>query len=427
MLNSQTNEEINIGFSHIAGLSISKESCGELTLKKPFESRLIDKKREQKLIARTIDRHIMPLFCVFYFIDFLDRTNIGNASLGGIKNDLNLTSEQLSLAISAFFITYLIFEVPSNIALKRTTATFWLSFIMLVWGIVTLCMAFTKNFQSLLVCRLLLGAAESGYVPGILYVLSKLYRPDEFSKRVAVLLCMTALSGVVSGPIAYGTSFLEGRKGLHGWQYLFIIEGVPTICLGIISYIFLFDNIEQVSWLTDDQKAIHKSHIQIPEAHIHVDVRTIIKAILDWKTIMFSLCYFLCGINLISFQIFTPIIVNGFGFSVLNSQLLSAPPSVMLAAATYLGGYLTDKHKNKRGIIIAIGFLVTAIGFMLLRILEDRWAKYGSLFVIPFGVGVQFAANVGWSAINFPILDIRAVAVAIIIMFGSGGGVLLPV
>lgn len=122
---------------------------------------------------------------------------------------------------------------------------------------------------------------------------------------------MTALSGVVSGPIAYGTSFLEGRKGLHGWQYLFIIEGVPTICLGIISYIFLFDNIEQVSWLTDDQKAIHKSHIQIPEAHIHVDVRTIIKAILDWKTIMFSLCYFLCGINLISFQIFTPIIVNG--------------------------------------------------------------------------------------------------------------------
>jgi hypothetical protein len=79
MLNSQTNEEINIGFSHIAGLSISKESCGELTLKKSFESRLIDKKREQKLIARTIDRHIMPLFCVFYFIDFLDRTNIGNA------------------------------------------------------------------------------------------------------------------------------------------------------------------------------------------------------------------------------------------------------------------------------------------------------------------------------------------------------------
>ncbi|KAG1471692.1 hypothetical protein G6F56_001978 [Rhizopus delemar] len=318
----------------------------------------------------------------------------------------------------------LIFEVPSNIILKRLGATYWLSSIMLVWGGTTLGMAFVKNFQGLLACRLILGAAESGYVPGIIYVMSKVYKPHEFTRRLALLLCMTAVSSIVSGPIAYGTSFLDGRNGINGWQYLFIVEGAPTIFLGILSFFCLFDDIDQVSWLTDEQKALHKSYTQGPEVHKTVTIKTVFWAIVDWKTVMFSVCYIISSINFISYQVFAPIIIDGFGFPVLTSQLLSAPPSVAFAFSILVGGYLTDKYKNKRGILIAIGFVIAAIGYLLLRILEDRWAKYGSLFIVPLGVGLQFAANVGWSAVNYPDLDTRAVAVAVIIMFGSAGGVI---
>ncbi|OBZ88861.1 hypothetical protein A0J61_03089 [Choanephora cucurbitarum] len=341
-----------------------------------------DKEAAMKAITRTIDLHIMPLFCVFYFMDFLDRANIGSATLGGIHSDLHLTPAQLSGVISAFYITYIMFEVPSNIILKRTNPRTWLSFIMLVWGVITLCMAFSSNFQSLLVCRLLLGAAESGYVPGILYMMSQAYRPGEFGVRVAILFSMATISGIVSGPIAYGTAFLEGVRGLHGWQYLFIIEGVPTICLSIISYFYLFENINTVTWLTPAQKALHREcvHAQRDSHHTRMSFRTLIKAAIDWKTCLFSVVLFMNVVNLVSYQVFLPTIIDGFGFTVLTTQLLTAPPSLVATLAVIAGGLMIDKYQNKRGMIMSIGFLIASFGYMLLLFVQGRWGMPFSLF-----------------------------------------------
>ncbi|KAI8639979.1 major facilitator superfamily domain-containing protein [Parasitella parasitica] len=337
---------------------------------------IVDKDTEQKKITRIIDSRMMPLFCVFYFMDFLDRANIGNATLAGLQSDLHLSPRELSISISAFYITYLLFEIPSNIFLKRTSAVMWLSLIMFLWGVMTLVMAFSKNFHSLLVCRLLLGAAESGYIPGILYVMSKMYRPRDFGLRLALLLCMSSVSGIVSGPIAYGTSFLEGQKGLHGWQYLFILEGVPTICLSVVSYFYLFDSIENVSWLTDTQKALHREYTHTPDKEAKLSMLSFRKSIFDWKTVLFSTTYFLTMITATSYTVFTPTIIDGFGFPVLESQLLSAPPNVIQTIFIILGGYLADKFENKRGVLMTVGFSVGAMGYMLLLILHERWGMY---------------------------------------------------
>ncbi|KAI9358363.1 major facilitator superfamily domain-containing protein [Pilaira anomala] len=334
-----------------------------------------NREEEEKKILRALDIRIMPLFCVFYFVDFLDRANIGNATLAGIQDDLNLSPKQLSMAISAFYITYIIFEVPSNIILKRVNAVAWLSLIMLLWGIMTIVMAFAKDFTGLLVCRLLLGAAESGYVPGILYMMSKLYRPREFGIRLAFLLCMSSLSGIVSGPIAYGTSFMEGHSGLHGWQFLFIIEGAPTVILSVISYFYLFDDTQKAPWLTETQKKLHKHYTNAPDTETPTTLQNFFQACYDWKTLLFSIVYFLNATTLVSYQVFTPTIINEFGFPVLTSQLLSAPPNVMQTIMTLLGGYLTDKYSNKRGRLMGFGFFLAAIGYLLLIVLESRWGS----------------------------------------------------
>ncbi|KAI8092333.1 major facilitator superfamily domain-containing protein [Gilbertella persicaria] len=387
-------------------------------------STITDKEAEFKKITHIIDVRMLPLFCIFYFMDYLDRANIGNATLGGIQHDLHLTPQELSTAISAFYITYIIFEVPSNIVLKRTNPVMWLSLIMLLWGVMTLVMAFAKNFASLLICRLLLGAAESGYIPGILYMMSRVYRPSEFGLRIAFLISMASISGIVSGPIAYGTAFLEGQKGLHGWQYLFILEGVPTICLSVVSYFYLFDDIKNVHWLSPAQKVLHRQTTNTSsQEQTQVTWRNILSATMDWKTCLFSTVYFLNAINMVSYHVFLPTIIDGFGFPVLTSQLLTAPPNVITAIATVLGGYLADKYDNKRGVLMTTGFSIASLGYMLLLILHGRWARYTSLFIIPLGIGLQAPANVGWSAINFPRLEIRVIAVAVVVMIGNSGSV----
>ncbi|SAM00621.1 hypothetical protein [Absidia glauca] len=379
---------------------------------------------EEKRIVRALDKHMLPLFCVFYFTDFLDRANIGNATLAGIQSDLNLSSQELSFAISAFYITYIIFEVPSNCILKCTRASIYLSSIMLGWGLITLILAFVTNFTGLFVCRLLLGVAQSGYVPAILYQMSLVYKPSEQTMRVAILLTMASLSGMVSGPLAYASASVS--IGLHGWQVLFLLEGIPTVLLSFVSYWLLFDRLVDVSWLTDTQKEVHM-HYRLPvkeeDNGERISWRTLLVTFTDWKVWMFSLVYFFQATCMTSLSIFLPTIIKGFGYPTLTSQLLTAPPCVVGSVFVLLSGYLTDRT-NYRTPLLLIGFAVMALGYILLLIVHDPWVLYGSLFVVTSGVGIVAAPTVGWSSVNFPNPTIRAVAVASVVMIGNFGSVL---
>ncbi|ORZ12407.1 major facilitator superfamily domain-containing protein [Absidia repens] len=385
---------------------------------------------QEKKIVRALDLRMMPLFCVFYFADFLDRANIGNATLAGIQNDLHLSSSQLSFAISAFYITYIMFEIPSNCILKRTRASIYLSSIMLAWGLVTIVLAFVTNFVGLFICRLLLGVAQSGYVPAILYQMSLVYKPTENTMRVAVLLTMASLSGIVSGPLAYASSFLEGQNGLHGWQYLFILEGVPTVVLSVLSFFLLFDDISRVKWLTNDQKEIQRSRMAQSSSDSNdgehsnssVTFQTFIQTFADWKVYMFSLVYFCQAVCMTSISIFLPTIIAGFGYPVLTSQLLTAPPCIASSAFVLLSGYITDRYDRRTPILI-FGFFIMIMGYVLLLILHDSWALYGGLFVLTSGMGMVAAPTVGWSSVNFPDATIRVLAVATVVMIGNSGGV----
>lgn len=157
-------------------------------------------------------------------------------------------------------------------------------------------------------------AAESGYIPGILFILSKVYTPDEFSIRVGILLTMATLSGLVSGPLAYGVSFLDGRNGLTTWQYLFIVEGVPTIVLSMVSYIYLFNDIQDVKWLSTEQKVLQVNRMvhQCAETNDNpVTMKKFKKAVFDWKTLAFSTVFLLNSINVTSITVFSPSLIGG--------------------------------------------------------------------------------------------------------------------
>lgn len=159
-----------------------------------------------------------------------------------------------------------------------------------------------------------ISAAESGYIPGILFILSKVYTPDEFSIRVGILLTMATLSGLVSGPLAYGVSFLDGRNGLTTWQYLFIVEGVPTIVLSAVSYFYLFDDVQNVKWLSTEQKVLQANRMIHQNAETNDDpvtMKAFKKALFDWKTLSFSVVFLLNSINVTSITVFSPTLIGG--------------------------------------------------------------------------------------------------------------------
>ncbi|CDS03345.1 hypothetical protein LRAMOSA00747 [Lichtheimia ramosa] len=381
---------------------------------------------EEKRLVRKLDMRIIPLFCAFYFVDFLDRSNIGNATIAGLQKDLQMTGPQLSTAISAFFITFILFQVPSNIVIKRLGARWWLSIIMLTWGLVTLSMALANNFASLLIARLLLGAAESGFAPGILYQMSRIYKPQELGFRVAIMLCMAAIAGIVSGPLAYASTSMEGVLGLHGWQYLFIFEGAPTVLLSLLAFYLIFDNVDDVNWLTAEQKAVQRARmLEVMEENSKDPItwKTIRIVLLDYKTWLFSAVFMLTSINLTSLNVFGPVLIDGFGFPVLQAQLLTTPPCVIAAVAVLLCGYVVDRLKNQRTLAVSSGSSIVAIGYLMLLLQQGRWFSYAGTFVIATGVGMEAPIGVSWSAINYHDLTVRAVGVAVVNMMGNLGSV----
>lgn len=216
---------------------------------------------------------------------------------------------------------------------------------------------------------------------GNLFQISRVYKAEETGIRVAVITTAAFVSGIISGLLAYGTSFLDGQHGIKGWRYLFIVEGAPSAFLGILSYFLLFDDTNKVSWLTEQQKQWQRMRIQYNDDHHRVSWADVLAAWRSWKTWVFSVLLFLNAESMICLSVFEPTLIHAFGFSVLNSQALSAPPYLVGAVMVVPAGYLADRY-HCRVFLTALGFALLSLGYVLLLVLNDTWCK--SCFVPSF-------------------------------------------
>lgn len=212
-----------------------------------------DHKLLERKIIRKLDLRLLPLLCILYFLGYLDRSNIGNAKLGGLIEDLNLTTSQFQWCLSIFYFGYVLFDVPSNIILRRWRASYWLAILTGLWGMVAMAMAGVKNFPGLIISRLILGVLEAGFFPGVLYYLSIWYTRTEYGRRVSYFWSFSSLAGAFGGLIAYGISMIPTHT-LNTWQWLFIIEGAPSVLAASIAAWYLPNTPETAKFLTDDER-----------------------------------------------------------------------------------------------------------------------------------------------------------------------------
>ncbi|RUS24386.1 LOW QUALITY PROTEIN: major facilitator superfamily domain-containing protein [Jimgerdemannia flammicorona] len=365
----------------------------------------------------------------------------GNAELAHLDSDLKLTNDEYNWALSIFFIGYVILEVPSNVFLKRFGPRLWIPIGMTVWGGIMIAMAAVQNSAGLLSARVrfresrtmcasatifFLGLAEAGLVPGIVYYLSLWYTRKEQAVRNAAFFSAATLAGAFGGVLAYGILQMAGTQGLTGWQWIFILEGLPTVVLAFVTYIYLPDLPETASFLTDDERDLLKRRLAQDAGmakETHFSWKQFFDAFRDWKVYLHMAIFICMATPLYSLSLFLPSIIREMGYTALTAQLMSAPLYAVACFFSILLAFTSD-HFRERGLHVAIPATVAMVGYILMIILKDSGSQalYGAATLTATGIFSKTPAMFSWFANNIGGHTKRGVAIAAIIAFGNIGG-----
>src|ERR1700692_841125 len=340
---------------------------------------------EQRAI-RKITWRLIPFLMLLYFVAFLDRINIGFAALT-MNKDVGLTSQMFGLGAGIFFLGFFAFEVRATVILHNVGARFWIGRVMITWGLVSVAMAFTRGPISFYALRFLLGLTEAGFFPGIILYLSYWFPLHHRSAVTAMFMASAPAAGLIGSPVSGALMQLHGLLGLRGWQWLFLVEGIPALVLGFITFRFLTDRPAVAGWLTADERDWLSSAIEQEQAGIK-DPRShsVWRALADWKVLALSLAYFGTSAGLYTIGFWAPLIVKGLGFSVFKVGLLVAIPNLIAVVGMVLWSRNSDRT-GERYWHAAIACLVGAAGMALAaRAGSSAFLAIAGLSLTAFGV-----------------------------------------
>ncbi|SAK87486.1 membrane protein [Caballeronia pedi] len=366
----------------------------------------------EQTTMRKVFRRLVPFFALCYFVSFLDRVNVGFASLQ-MNQAIGLTAAQYGLGSGLFFLLYFLFEVPSNLLLVRVGARVWLARIMITWGLISGATAFVVGPHSFYAVRLLLGLAEAGFFPGVAYFLT-LWFPSAYRARVmGYLLVAAPLSSVIGSPISgmlLSLHGLNGLAGLQGWQWMFLIEALPALILGIVIIQYLKGTPDNAHWLQAEERgwlsdrmskedAQRREDHNIPIAQVFSDKRV-------WTLATMAFGFFL---TIYGVGFFLPQIVKSFGLSNAQTGFVTAIPYV-IGSASLVGWARRSDRTGERRWNIALPALIAAASLVGASLSDDPAAKLIFFCLVAFGV---FGALPAFWAINTELLSGSAAAASI--------------
>jgi MFS transporter, ACS family, tartrate transporter len=339
---------------------------------------------ERRTIAKVTAR-MVPFLIVCYFVAYLDRVNVGFAALT-MNQDIGLSQTAFGFGAGVFFLAYFFFEVPSNLFLERVGARKWIARIMFSWGIVSGATAFVRGEAGFFVVRVLLGIAEAGFFPGIIFFLT-LWFPAVYRARIiGYFMAAIPLSTVIGAPVSGLLLGLDGWMGMHGWQWLFIIEAVPALLLSIVVFYYLTDRPSDAMWLEPDERAWLATRLQQERAHKEkVKHYSVTEALLNPKVLALSLVYFGAVATNYGLSFFLPQIVKAFGVSNVQAGLITALPYVIGLVSIVWWGRRSDR-KMERRFHLAFPLVVASAGLAAAALIDDPVMKMVALCVAGFGI-----------------------------------------
>jgi ACS family tartrate transporter-like MFS transporter len=368
---------------------------------------------------------LLPLIAVGYGIAFIDRVNISFASLQ-MNRDLHFSATVYGLGAGLFFISYAALEVPSNLALVRFGARRWIARIMLTWGVLAVGMMFVRTPFEFYAMRFLLGAAEAGFFPGVIYYLNQWFPAHHRGRAISRFYIAAPLSSVVMGAVAGTLLGMQGHLGLAGWQWLFLVEGSPAILLSLVFLFCLPDTPASVKWLTDDEKRWLETRLAADRALATSPGRhNMLAALLDPRVLAFTAVNFLYLGSYYAFSLSAPAVLQAAtGLSTQNVGLLTAAGGLTGAAGMLFIGWHSDLRRE-RYLHLAVPLLLVAACFAVMAFVQVPVAVMAAYLVF---MAVYFAVSGAFWTAPGEFLDPRSLAVAVAAINGVGqiGSFVMP-
>ncbi|KAF8911501.1 major facilitator superfamily domain-containing protein [Gymnopilus junonius] len=379
-----------------------------------------------KSTIRKVDWRLLPLLGTLSALSLIDRSNLGLARTVGMDHDLHLSiGSRYSIVSCIYFVPYIVFQLPSNLFLRKLGGVHWLASLVISWGAVQLAMGFVPSWGFLALCRALLGAFEAGFFPALVYIITTWYTRHEVQKRLAAFYVVGIFIGGFSAILAYVLSLLHGRFGIVGWAWIFIVEGAVTIAFGIVGWFFIPSFPDQNSFLRPDQTAFVLQRVEKDRGDSVPDVLTkekLVLHLLDWKLWAVGLMYMCATLPAYAISSFLTIILRGMGWSISASLLLSAPPYIFATVSIMFFSWISDKYRQ-RAAIIAVQTVMTMIGLFLTGFAPRPGWRYAGIFLSNSGSGGCIPGILAYSSNNIISHTKRAVSTAIIVSFGGIGGI----
>lgn len=301
----------------------------------------------QKDTLNTIRNRSIPLLMMAFIISYIDRVNVGFAAITA-NDDIGLTAQMFGFGTGLTFFAYSVFELPSNLALERFGARRWLARIMITWGLIGCAMALVKTPMAFYIARFCLGAAEAGLFPGVILYLTYWFPARYRAKYVSMFALGIPLSIAIGAPVSGLLLGMDGVMGMKGWQWLYILEALPAVVLGICVLLFLADRPEKASWLSEEQKAWLIGELEAERAAgAHVERNHSLAMFLDRRVLLLAGVFFLTGAPSYGLSVWMPQIVSSLGFGNIATGFISATPYVFGALAMVLWGYHSDKSGER--------------------------------------------------------------------------------
>jgi sugar phosphate permease len=376
---------------------------------------------ERQVYAK-IARRLMPILTVSYVLNYLDRNNIAFAALR-MNQDLGLTATEFGIGAGVLFLGYCAFEIPSNLALYRFGARRWLARIMITWGLVSALTAFVSGPYSFYGLRLLLGAAEAGFFPGVAFYLATWFPADYRTRMVAWFMVAVPISSVVGGPLSGLLLELEGFGGFAGWQWLFLLEGIPVALVGVALLWVLADRPEDATWLTADERRLVRARLE--QERKPQEVRRLPAVFTDVRILLLAGIQFGFLVGSYGIGIWLPQILKTGHLSNIEIGLLTSGAYAVASVAMILWAGHVDRHGGKIR-HLAISCVVSAAGFLGAVLLADAFWWSVAAVVVAL-VGMNGARALFWSVPPRFLSGVAAAGgLAFINSIGTMGGFVGP-
>jgi len=350
---------------------------------------IVEKERIRKISWRLI-----PLLGLLYLIAYIDRQNVSFAKLQMV-DALGMSESAYGLGASLFFIGYFLFEVPANLVLAKVGASKWFARILVSWGIVTVALAFTKNATMFYVLRFLLGACEAGFFPGVLYLLTLWYPQAHRAAMVGLFMIFSALANAIGGPLGGMLLDLDGLHGLAGWEWVFIVTGIPAVVMGIVTFFYLPDNPERAAFLSADEKAWLGARLASEQTGMNDEsAGHALRALIDPRVLLMALCFIAFPLSAYGLSYWLPTVVKSFGVGNTANGFLNIIPWVLVAIGLYAIPRAAARATSKTPFIV--GPALFGVACLLLSALLSAHALQ-FLFLCLAAAGIFAGQPVFWS------------------------------